>query len=326
MSFSITNLAPPRINRSQLFVYADKPATFEAAAKSSADVIMFELEDGVPPSEKPAARKHVIAALNDLNWGHKSLSVRINGLDTPYMYRDLVDLLEARTERLDLIMIPKVGNRADIYAVDMLVTQIETAMRRQKRVGFQMMIETAQGLANIDEIACASPRNDSLHLGQFDLAASLGARMTKVGGANPHYHILTDADASGLREQHWCDMWHYATARLVTAARAAGLRPVDGPFLDAADPPGFRACAMRSAVLGCEGKWATTEEFVSIANDVFGPTEQAITFARRVLAAAAEAERSGDSVATLDGRPIYLPQVKQACTVVEQAELMRRAK
>ena len=324
MSFSVTNPAPARINRSQLFVLANKPATFEAATKSSADVIMFEIEDGVPPSEKPAARQNLIAALNDLNWVRKSLSVRINGMDTPHMYRDLVDLLEARTERLDLIMIPKAGNRADIYAVDMLVTQIETAMRRQKRVGFQIMIETAQGLTNIDEIAFASPRNDLLHLGQNDLAASLGARMTKVGGANPHYHILTDADASGLREQHWGDMWHYATARLVTAARAAGLRPVDGPFLDA-DPAGFRAAAARAAVLGCEGKWATTEEFVGIANDVFSPAPQAIAQARRVLEAAAEAERSGGGVATLDGKPIYLPQIKQARTLVEQSNILSKS-
>lgn len=171
MSFSVTNPAPARINRSQLFVLANKPATFEIASKSVADVIMFEIEDGVPSGEKPAARRNLISALNDLNWGRKSLSVRINGLDTPHMYRDLVDLLEASTERLDLIMIPKAGNRSDIYAVDMLVTQIETAMRRTKRIGFQNMIETAQGLANIDEIASASPRNDSLHLGQNERLA-----------------------------------------------------------------------------------------------------------------------------------------------------------
>jgi malyl-CoA/(S)-citramalyl-CoA lyase len=150
MSFSAINPAPARLNRSQLFVLANKPATFEAAQRSAADVIMFEIEDGVPPSEKAAARQNLIDALNTKNWGRKSLSVRINGLDTPHMYRDLVDLLEAPTERLDLIMIPKAGNRSDIYAVDMIVTQIETAMQRTKRIGFQIMIETAQGLANID--------------------------------------------------------------------------------------------------------------------------------------------------------------------------------
>jgi malyl-CoA/(S)-citramalyl-CoA lyase len=322
MSFSAISPAPARLNRSQLFVLANKPATFEAAERSAADVIMFEIEDGVPPSEKAAARRNLIDVLNNKNWGRKSLSVRINGLDTPHMYRDLVDLLEAPTERLDLIMIPKAGNRSDIYAVDMIVTQIETAMQRTKRLGFQIMIETAQGLSYIDEIATASPRNDSLHLGQNDLAASLGAHMTKVGGANPNYHILTDTDLSGERAQHWGDMWHYATARLVTAARAAGLRPIDGPFLDAADPAGFRAASMRAAVLGCEGKWATTEEFVGIANDAFSPSLQAITLARRVLEAAADAERSGGGVVMLDNKPIYMPQIKQARTLVEQAAMM----
>ena len=322
MSFSISMPAPARLNRSQLFVLANKPATFEAASRSVADVVMFEIEDGVPPGEKPAARQNLIAALKDIDWGRKSLCVRINGLDTPHMYRDLVDLLEAPTERLDLIMIPKAGNRADIYAVDMLVTQIEAAMQRTKLLGFQIMIETAQGLANIDEIAAASPRNDSLHLGQNDLAASLGARMTKVGGANPDYHVLTDANAAGERWQHWGDMWHYATARLVTAARAGGLRPVDGPFLDVIDPAGFRAAAARSAVLGCEGKWATTEELVRIANEVFSPSPKVVAQARRVLTAAAEAERLGGGVVTLDGKPIYMPQIKQARTLVEQAAMI----
>ena len=152
VSFSMVTPAPARLNRSQLFVLANKPKLFEAAARSKADVVMFEIEDGVPPTEKPAARQNLITALNEIDWGRKSLSVRINGLDTPHMYRDLVDLLEARTERLDLLMIPKAGNRADVYAVDMLVTQIELAMGRTKRLGFQIMIETAQGLANIDEI------------------------------------------------------------------------------------------------------------------------------------------------------------------------------
>ena len=146
--------------------------------------------------------------------------------------------------------------------------------------------------------------------------------MTKVGGANPNYHILTDADASGVRAQHWGDMWHYAIARLVTAARAAGLRPVDGPFIDA-DPAGFRAAAMRAAVLGCEGKWATNEEFVGIANEVFSPSPQSVALARRVLEVAAEAERSGGGgVVTLDGKPIYMPQIKQARTLVEQADML----
>ncbi len=136
MSFKTVEQAPPRLNRSQLFVLANRPETFEDAAKSEADVIMFEIEDAISPDDKPQARRNIVEALNDIDWGKKSISMRINGLDTPYMYRDLIDILEAPTERLDLVLIPKAGNAADIYAVDVLVTQIEEAMGREKPLGF----------------------------------------------------------------------------------------------------------------------------------------------------------------------------------------------
>jgi len=322
MSFLEIKQAPARLNRSQLFVRANRPETFEAAAASEADVAMFEIEDAVPPDEKPKARKNIIEALNDIDWGQKSISIRINGLDTPYMYRDLVDILEAPTERLDLVLIPKAGTAADIYAVDSLVTQIEQATGRKKRIGFQIMIETALGMANIEEIAAASPRNDSLHLGQNDYAASIRARMTIVGGPNPDYHVLTDPDDNGQRERHWGDMWHYAISRLVVAARAQGLRPVDGPFLDPSDPDGYTAAATRAAVLGCEGKWGNDAETMKLANAVFSPSQEEIMKARRILEVAEEASEAGGGAAMLDGKPIFMPQIRQARTLVEQADMI----
>lgn len=322
MSFLEIKQAPTRLNRSQLFVLANRPETFEIAAASEADVVMFEIEDAVPPDEKPQARKNIVEALNDIDWGPKSISMRINGLDTPYMYRDLVDILEAPTERLDLVLIPKAGTAADIYAVDTLVTQIEQAQGRQKRVGFQIMIETALGMANIDQIAAASPRNDSLHLGENDYAASIRARMTVVGGPNPNYHILTDPDDNGQRERHWGDMWHYAISRLVVAARAQGLRPVDGPFLDPSDPVGYAAAATRAAVLGCEGKWGNNAATMKLANAVFSPSQEEVIKARRVLETADEAARAGGGTAVLDGKPIYMPQIRQARTLVQQADMI----
>ena len=322
MSFSNIDQAPARLNRSQLFVLANRPETFETAATSEADVIMFEIEDAIPPDEKPQARNNIIEALNDIDWGKKSISMRINGLDTPYMYRDLVDILEAPTERLDLILIPKAGTAADIYAVDMLVTQIEQAAGRKKPIAFQIMIETAQGMANIDEIAAASPRNDSLHLGENDYAASIRARMKVVGGPNPDYHVLTDPDENGTRQRHWGDMWHYAISRLVVAARAQGLRPVDGPFLDPSDPDGYTAAAMRAAVLGCEGKWGNAAETMRLANAVFSPSPEEIARARRVLEVADEAVRAGGGVAVLDNKPILMPQIRQAQLLVEQADMI----
>jgi malyl-CoA/(S)-citramalyl-CoA lyase len=326
MSFRAITQAVPRLNRSQLFVLANKPETFESAASSVADVVMFEIEDAVPPDQKAQARQNVIEALNDFDWGEKSMSMRINGLDTPYMYRDLVDILEAPTERLDLVLIPKAGNAADIYAVDVLVSQIEEAMGRKNRLGFQIMIETAQGMANIDEIAAASSRNDSLHLGENDYATSVRARMKVVGGANPDYHILTDADEDGTRKRHWGDMWHYAISRLVVAARANGLRPVDGPFLDPADTEGFRAAAMRAAVLGCEGKWGNDEPSMLLANEVFSPSVDDVAQARRVLRAAEDAASVGGGAATLDGKPVFMPQIRQAQALVAQADMIESKK
>src|SRR5690606_5545352 len=145
---------------------------------------------------------------------------------------------------------------ADVYAVDMLVTQIEAAKGRKKRIGFELIIETALGMQNINEIAAASRRNESLHFGVADYAASTNAKTTNIGGANPDYAVLADKDGDKPRDWSWGDMWHYAIARMVVAARATGLRPVDGPFGDYSGPDGYRAAAKRAAALGCEGKWS----------------------------------------------------------------------
>ncbi|HEX7967569.1 MAG TPA: CoA ester lyase [Stellaceae bacterium] len=249
MSFTLIDNAPARLNRSELAVPGSQPQFFEKAAKGAADVIFLDLEDAVAPDEKEKARKNVIQALNEVDWGSKTMSLRINGLDTHYMYRDVVDVVEQAGARLDLIMIPKIGTAADVYALDMLVTQIETAKRLKKRVGFELIIETALGMQNLHEIAGASKRLESLHFGVADYAASTRARTTNIGGANPDYAILTDKDEEGRRETHWGDMWHYALARMVVAARANGLRPIDGPFGDFSDADGYKAAARGGAGL-----------------------------------------------------------------------------
>src|SRR4051794_478181 len=320
MSFKIVEPAPARLNRSELAVPGSSPKLFEKAAKSAADVIFLDLEDAVAPDDKPQARKNIIEAINDVDWGNKTLAVRINGLDTHYMYRDVVDVVENAGDRLDLIMIPKVGTAADVYAVDMLVTQIEQAKGRKKRIGFELIIETALGMANIDEIARASKRNESLHFGVADYAASTRARTTVIGGPSPDYAVLTDKGEDGERHTHWGDMWHYATAPLVGAARAAGLRPVDGPFGDFSDPDGVRAQARRSAVLGCEGKWAIHPSQVALANEVFTPPEKEVERARRVLAAMEQARREGKGAVSLDGRLIDIASIRQAEQLVATAD------
>jgi malyl-CoA/(S)-citramalyl-CoA lyase len=325
MSFTTVPQAPARLNRSELAVPGSRPELFEKAAAGAADIVFLDCEDAVAPDEKDKARASIVQALNEVDFGDKTVSVRINGLDTHWMYRDVVDIVERGGERLDLIMIPKVGTAADVYAVDMLVTQVEAAVGRKKRLGFELIIESALGMANVEAIAGASPRNESLHLGVADYAASIKARTTQIGGPNPSYGVLTDPDADGRRDFHWNDMWHYATARMVVAARAHGLRPLDGPYGDFRDPDGFRAQGARAAVLGCEGKWAIHPSQVALANEIFSPSDADVEQARRILAAMAQAQKEGKGAVALDGRLIDIASIRQAEHLVRTAEQIAAA-
>lgn len=298
MSFFRIDQAPARLNRSELAVPGSQPGMFEKAAQSDVDVIFLDLEDAVAPDEKEQARKNIIEALNDIDWGSKTMSVRINGLD--------------------LIMIPKVGTASDVYAIDMMVTQIEDAMGLKKRIGFEHIIETALGMQNVSEIAAASKRNESLHFGVADYAASTRARTTIIGGVNPDYSVLTDPIDDGARMTHWGDMWHYALARMVVAARANGLRPIDGPFGDFQDTEGYKAAAKRAAVLGCEGKWAIHPSQIALANEVMSPSDAEVTKAQRILTAMTEAEAAGKGAVSLDGRLIDYASTRQAEVLVEK--------
>ena len=325
MSFHPIEQAPGRLNRSELAIPGSQPQMFEKAAKLDVDVIFLDLEDAVAPDEKEQARKNIIKALNEIDWGKKSMSVRINGLDTHYMYRDVVDIVEQAGERLDLIMIPKVGTAADVYAVDMMVTQIEAAKGYKKRIGFEHIIETALGMQNVSEIAAASPRNESLHFGVADYAASTRARTTIIGGVNEDYSVLTDPAKDGSRDVHWGDMWHYALARMVVAARANGLRPSDGPFGDFSDPDGYRAAAKRAAVLGCEGKWAIHPSQAALANEVMSPSDSEVDRAERILKAMADAEMAGKGAVSLDGRLIDYASIRQAEVLIEKVKQVAAA-
>ena len=325
MSFHTIEQAAGRLNRSELAVPGSQPEMFEKAAKLDVDVIFLDLEDAVAPDEKEQARKNIIKALNEIDWGKKSMSVRINGLDTHYMYRDVVDVVEQAGERLDMIMIPKVGTASDVYAVDMMVTQIEDAKGLQKRIGFEHIIETALGMQNVHEIASASKRNESLHFGVADYAASTRARTTSIGGANSDYAILTGSSEDENREVHWGDMWHYAIARMVVAARANGLRPLDGPFGDFSDPEGYRAAAKRAAVLGCEGKWAIHPSQVTLANEVMSPSPAEVERAERIIQAMSDAEAAGKGAVSLDGRLIDYASIRQAEVMVQKVKQIANA-
>ncbi|RMC31996.1 L-malyl-CoA/beta-methylmalyl-CoA lyase [Paracoccus alkanivorans] len=318
MSFRLQPQPPARLNRCQLFGPGSRAALFEKMAKSDADVINIDLEDSVAPDDKEAARKQTIQAIGDIDWGDKTLSVRINGLDTPYWYRDVVDLMEQASERLDLIMIPKVGNASDIYAVDALVTAIERAKGREKRLGFEVIIESAAGICHVEEIASASPRMQAVSLGAADFAASMGMATTGIGGTQENYYMHREG------QNYWSDPWHWAQAKIVAACRTHGVLPVDGPFGDFSDKEGFMAQARRSATLGMVGKWAIHPSQIALANEVFSPSDEAVTEAREILAAMEEAKRSGAGATVYKGRLVDIASIKQAEVIVRQAELIQK--
>ena len=310
MSFTQYKQARARLQRSELAVPGSSPGMFEKAAKSEADYIFLDCEDAVVPDDKEQARKNIIEALNDIDWGDKTMSVRINGLDTHYMYRDVVDILEQAGDNLDTILIPKVGTAEDVYAVDMMVTQIETAMGLKKKIGLECLIETALGGANVMTIAQASPRLEAFHFGVADYAASLRSRTTVIGGLNPDYVC-----AGALNDQ-----WHAAQVNMLTACRAYGLRAIDGPFGDFSDDDAFREAARRVAALGYEGKWAIHPKQIPLANEVMSPPEAEVTRARRVLEALDEAAKAGKGAAQLDGKMIDIASERMARNVLAQAD------
>jgi malyl-CoA/(S)-citramalyl-CoA lyase len=316
MSFRLQPAPPARPNRCQLFGPGSRPAIFAKMAASAADVINLDLEDSVAPSDKDIARANVIEAISGVDWGTKTLSVRINGLDTPWWYRDVVDLLEKGGERLDLIMIPKVGCAEDLYAVDALVTAVERAMGRTKPIGFEVIIESAAGISHVEEIAKGSPRLQAMSLGAADFAASMGMQTTGIGGTQENYYMLREG------AKHWSDPWHWAQAAIVAACRTHGILPVDGPFGDFSDDEGFRAQALRSATLGMVGKWAIHPKQVTLANEVFTPSDAAVAEAREILAAMDAAKARGEGATVYKGRLVDIASIKQAEVIVRQAELI----
>ncbi|MEK7708697.1 MAG: CoA ester lyase [Pseudomonadota bacterium] len=309
MSHTLYETTIQRVQRCELAVPGSSPGMFEKALNSGVDFVFLDLEDAVAPDDKVQARKNVIQALNDLDWkGHGiTVSVRINGLDTQYMVRDVVDLVEQAGHKIDTLLIPKAGVYADIYMVQAMVTQLEMQQGLKNRIGLEALIETALGMANVEDIARNGTlgRLEALHFGVADYAASNRARTTNIGGLNPDYPG---------------DQWHFAISRMIVACRAYGLRPIDGPFGDIKDPDGFVLAAKRAAALGCEGKWAIHPTQIELANDVFTPPAREIEKAKRILAALKEAAAQGKGAAALDGRLIDAASERMANNVVKVAE------
>jgi citrate lyase subunit beta/citryl-CoA lyase len=302
--------ARQRLQRSELAVPGSNPNMFEKAANSDADYVFLDLEDAVAPADKEQARKNIIEVLNDIDWRGKgkTLSIRINSIDTHYMYRDVVDLVEQAGDKIDTILIPKVGVAADVYMVDAMLTQIEQAKGYNNRIGIEALIETTLGMANVDAIATSSPRMEAMHFGVADYAASCRARTVNIGGLNPDYPA---------------DQWHHGLSRMLVACRAYGLRPIDGPFGDFKDPDGYILGAKRAAALGYAGKWAIHPSQIALANDVFSPPAAEVEHARAVLKALEEAAAAGKGAAQLNGRMIDAASARMAENIVNIDEAIQ---
>lgn len=311
MSYTLYPTRTQRLQRSYLAVPGSNPSMIDRAIKSAADFVFLDCEDAVAPPEKEQARKNIIQALNDLDWkgAGKSVSVRINGLDTHYMYRDVVDIVEQAGSKLDTILIPKVGVPADVYTVECIVSQIEVAKGLTNKIGTEALIETPLGMANVEAIASANSRLESMHFGVADYSAFNKARTVVIGGLNPDYPG---------------DQWHFPLSRMTVACRAFGLRPIDGPFGGIDDPEGYKAAARRGAALGMEGKWAIHPSQIDLANEIYSPTAKEVERAERILVALKEAEAQGKGAASLDGKMIDAASEKMAKNLLATAAAIKK--
>ncbi len=310
-----------RLHRSELAVPGSNVRMLEKAPSLGADVVMLDLEDAVAPDDKEQARINLVDALSEQDWSRCSVSVRINGLDTHWCYRDIVDVVEQAGEHVDAIVIPKVSGAGDVHLVATLLTQIEEAMGFERKIGLAVLIETAIGMVKVDEVAQACPdRMEAMIFGVADYAASLQSHTASIGGVDENYSVLTDPNGSEERDRHWGDQWHYPLARIAVTCRARGLRPIDGPFGDFNDSEGYLASARRAAVLGYEGKWAIHPSQIELANQIFTPDDKIVDKTRRIVQAMKEAAEKGSGAVSLDGRMIDAASIRMAETLLAKVE------
>ncbi|MBU1358710.1 MAG: CoA ester lyase [Gammaproteobacteria bacterium] len=317
------NHRPTRLQRSELAVPATRDRFFAKAAEGTADAVFLDLEDAVAPGQKDEARAKAIQALQDVDWGAKTVAVRVNGLDTPWALRDIVDVAR-QAPRLDLILLPKTSCAADVHFVDQILTLVEREAGRGKRCGIEVLIETARGVANVEEIAQASDRLEAMIFGVGDFSIDMRTQDRVFGRPNAHCAVLTDPDAAGQRHRHWNDQWHFAMARIATACRAWGLRPIDGPYTDFGDAEGYRACAERARALGFEGKWAIHPTQIALANEVFSPTGEELAWAARTGELLTQAAREGQGAIGSGGVLIDMAHDKLASYIVQRRDLIAR--
>lgn len=300
-----------RLRRSIISVPANREKMVVKAFSLPVDVIMLDLEDSVPFQEKDEARKRVVAAFREQDWKGKVRSYRINGMDTPFAYRDIIDVVEEAGDFIDVIVVPKVNDASEIKAIDYLLTQIEMRMGRTRRIGLEASIETAEGMLRAGEIAFSSPRLETLVFGVADYSASLTMMSKGISG-----HGDKEEFYPGHR-------YHFPLSMMAMAAKAAGLAAIDAPYGDYRDPEGLRRSCILSAALGYDGKWVIHPDQVEIINQVYTPSQEDVERSRRICEAHEEAKRAGCGSLAIDGKMVDAASIRVAKGISVQWERIK---
>jgi malyl-CoA/(S)-citramalyl-CoA lyase len=291
-----------------------------AEMAAQADIVLGNLEDAIPADRKEAARAGLVRAARETDLGATPLWTRVNALESPWVLDDLITLVTEIGDVLDVVMVPKVEGAWDIHYVDRLLAQLEARAGLERPVLIHAILETAQGVANVEEIANASPRMQGISLGPADLAASRRMKTTRVGGGHPGYRVLADPGEGPPRPSFQQDLWHYTIGRMVDACAAAGIFPFYGPFGDIKDVEGCEAQFRAAYLMGCVGAWSLHPVQIGIAKKVFSPEPDEVAFAKKVLAAIPD----GRGVHMIDGKMQDDATWKQSKVMVDLAELLAR--
>ena len=282
------------------------------------DVVLGNLEDAIPADAKQAARKGFIAMAKATEFGATGLWTRINALNSPWALDDITEIVAAIGDKLDVMMLPKVEGAWDIHYLDQLLAQLEARHAVKKPILIHAILETAQGVNNVEAIAAASPRMHGMSLGPADLAASRGMKTTRVGGGHPDYFVLADGKAGDTRQKSQQDLWHYTTAKMVDACAAAGIKPFYGPFGDFSDLDGCESQFRNAFLMGCAGAWSLHPTQIAIAKRVFSPDPAEVAMAKKIL----DAMPDGSGAVMIDGKMQDDATWKQAKVVFDLARLV----
>jgi malyl-CoA/(S)-citramalyl-CoA lyase len=311
---------PVRLERMIHFIppHIEKVTAKVPALVREVDVILGNLEDAIPADAKEAARAGFIAMAKAVDFGTTGLWTRINALGSPWALDDITEIVSMVGNKLDVIMLPKVDGVWDIHYLDQLLAQLEAKSAAKKPILIHAILETAQGVSNVEAIAAASPRMHGISLGPADLAASRGMKTTRVGGGHPGYAVVADTEDGHERKKSLQDLWHYTLAKMVDACATAGIKPFYGPFGDFSDPVGCETQFRNSFIMGCAGAWTLHPSQVAIAKRVFSPDPAEVEVAQRILAAMPE----GSGAAMIDGKMQDDATWKQAKVLVDLARLV----